>query len=130
EDALREVLGGARRAEVDVEDVGARRGIAVAEIRRLLERGEAADARAVAEVLLVPGSRALDERRALDGPAVRGTKELAGRGAVRRGEPLHHDIGDDVRVPAEAEIVDAGGVIGIPARGDDHGAGPDAQRPR
>ena len=122
QDLLLEELVGAGRAQIDVEDVHPRVRILLPEVGRLLERGQAADPRAVAEMILIARSCALDEDRALDRSPVGWPEDLALRGTVGRRQSLHHHVGDDVRISAEPEVVDAAGVVGVPAGGHDDGA--------
>src|SRR5579859_1583354 len=70
----------------------------------------------------VPRARALDERDTLDRLAVGGPQEVPSGRAVVGGHPLEHDVGDDVSTVAEGEVRDRCGIVGFPARGDDHGA--------
>ncbi len=122
EHPLGEGLVGARGAQVDVEDVHGRLRVALEHQARLLQRGEAADARAVAEVEPVARAGALDEGDAAHRLAVAGPDDPALGGAALRGHPLHHHVGDDVGLVAEGEVGDRPGVVRPPAGGDDHRA--------
>lgn len=62
----------------------------------LLQRGHAADARAVPQVILVARTGALNEGDILRLPAVGRAQDFPSGGAVRIGQALEFDAGDDI----------------------------------
>ncbi len=83
---LVEVLQAARGADVDVEDVDLGFGVLLPDVARLLERSQAADARAVLQVVLVAGAGALHEGHRASG-ARRPTAGGSARPSARRAPP-------------------------------------------
>ena len=73
-------------------------------------------------MIFIPGSGALDKGDAFRCFAVRRTEDFAVGGSVGGGQSFQHHVGDDVRISAEAQIVDFGGIIRLPAGCPDHGA--------
>ncbi len=93
-------------ADINVIDVYFRVGVLLAQIGRMLERSETADARAIGQMVEIARSGALDQRDLFRRLAVRRTQDLAVRRAVMGREPLHLDIGDDVAAQAVAVAVE------------------------
>ena len=73
-------------------------------------------------MVVVPRARALDEGHIGRRLAVRGPRDLATGGAVGRGHPLQLHVGDHVVAVGVGQGVELGGVVGVPAGSDDHGA--------
>ena len=69
----------------------------------------------------------LDERNALDVPAVRGAEDLAGGRTGRTEHPLELNAGQDVCVPPMSELSPPGGLERVKARRQDHRT--DVERP-
>ncbi len=73
-------------------------------------------------MVLVARAGALDEGDRGRRLSIRGPQNLSAGGTVGRRQALHHDVGDDVGVFAEAQVVELGGVVGRPSGGRDHRA--------
>ena len=112
-----EFLGRARRAQFLVDDIGHRVGVGLDHLQGLLDRGGAADRRAIGQMVGVAAAGALHEGDVLDRRAI---GRLDRRALGQHG--LEFDAGDDVGRGAIAEMGQLGRVIGTPAGGDDDGA--------
>ena len=66
------------------------------------------------QVILVSGPRALHKGHALRSLAVRGTDDFSLRGACPGCQPLHHHVGDHVRILAETVGFKLLGIVGFP----------------
>ena len=124
-----EILHTAGRTYVDVEEMYLCLRVSLADIGGLLHRGQAADRGAIGEVVLIPGAGALHEADLRNLAAVGRAHDLALGGTILRRVPLHQDVSDDVRVPAEAEVLDLGRIVWFPAGRPDDGADSRGDRP-
>ena len=125
-----EILHPARCTYVDIEHMYLCVGIPLTDVCGLLHRCEAADRRAVREVVLITGPGALHKSDLGNVLAVGGAHNLAlGRPILRR-VPLHHDIGDNVRILAEAQVIQSSRIVGLPAGRPHDGADLGGEGPR
>src|ERR1019366_5024959 len=111
-------------SQVDIEDRDLRFRIELSDVGGVLQRSRATDRRAIRKMILVARSGALHECHRARLFPVRGAQDLTAGRPVGSREPLHHHIGDDVRTPAEPQILNLRGVVGSPTSGNDHGCDP------
>ena len=105
-----ELLGRARRAQFFIDDIGGSVLVALDDLQRLLDRGRAADRRAIGQMIWIAAAGALNEcdvlrRRAvgrtLDGALGEHRLELDRRHHVRRGAVAEMaELGRVIRTPA------------------------------
>src|SRR3990172_7093600 len=117
-DFLVEILEAVDGADVDVidRDIGSVDEL-LAHISGLLERGHAADARAVLQMVAVARTGALDEGDILRLFTVRWAQELAAGGAEGVHQALELHAGDDVGITIVAVRLDFFRVVRLPAGG-------------
>ena len=120
---LVEVLEPVDGADVDVVD--GRFGIGAPglfHVLGLFQGGHAADARAMAQMILVARTGALDEGDVLRLLAIRRPQDLAAGRTMRIGQALEFERSDHVGEAVVAIGLDFRRVVGLPAGGPDHGA--------
>ncbi|VTR68840.1 hypothetical protein DESC_720218 [Desulfosarcina cetonica] len=112
----------AGRTDIDVKNVYLGIRILLTDVGGVFERSHTADVRTVGQVILVTGAGALDEGHAGRCLVVGWALDLSLGGAVVGRQAFEHHVGDDVVVLAEAQIVDAVGIVRLPTGGPDDGA--------
>ncbi|MGP8050648.1 MAG: FGGY family carbohydrate kinase [Desulfobaccales bacterium] len=111
----------ARRANIDVKDMDFGLRVFLPEISGLLQGGHAADIGTIGQMVLIPGTGALDKGHLFGGLLVRRPEDQPAGGAVGGRQALHLHVGDDVGYLAEPQIIHLGGIVKFPTAGQDDG---------
>ena len=107
--------------DVDVVDCDIRLRVLLLNQLRILERGHAADARAVNVAHgCIPRAYALQESYGLGDLARARAYDLTLRRPGGIQHPLHLQCGDHIPIPSKAVLLFSGGIEGLPARGHDY----------